>query len=114
MLDNVLTYLMGVGLEGMLVGGLFWVITYIVLESTSLSGALRAGLVSEAVGNIPYLFGIPAISPPSLAMTLLGIVVFVRMIQKVGELTLMRASVGTTMTYFALIAIVSCGTGVVA
>ena len=114
MLDNLLTYLMGVGLEGVLIGFLFWGITYIVLESTSLSGALRAGLISEAVANIPYLFGIPAISPPSFAMTAVGAVVFVRMIQKVGELTLGRACVGATMTYFALIAIVACGTGVVA
>ena len=114
MLDNLLNYLMGVGLEGMLVGFLFWAITYMVLESTSLSGALKAGLISEAVGNIPYLFGIPAISPPSFAMTAIGVVVFVRMILRVGELTAARASVGTAMTYFALIAIVSCGTGVVA
>ena len=114
MLDNLLAYILGVALEGVLVGFLFWGITYIVLESTSLSGAVRAGLISEAVGNIPYLFGIPALSPPSFAMTAIGAIVFVRMIQRVGELTLARASVGTAMTYFALIAIASCSPAVVA
>lgn len=107
-MDNALTYLWGVITEGLLIGGLFWVITYIVLESTSLSGALRAGLMSEAVANIHYLFGVPAVSPPGMVMALLGMGLFVWLILKVGELTLGRAMTGITMTYFALVAIVSC------
>ena len=108
-MDKFLDYVLGVGIEGMLLGFLFWLMTLIVLESTSLSGALKAGLVAEAVGNIPYLFGIPAISPPSIAMTVISVVVFVRMILRIGELTLARACVGTAMTYFGLVAIVACG-----
>lgn len=107
-MDNVLTYLVGVITEGLLIGGLFWVITYIILESTSLFGALRTGLVAELIGNVHYLWGIPAVSPPGMVMTLLGMVVFVRLILSVGELTLGRALTGVTMTYFALIALVTC------
>ncbi len=107
-MDNVLTYLIGVLTEGLLIGGLFWVISYMILESTSLFGALRAGLIAELVGNIHYLWGIPAVSPPGMVMTLIGMAVFVRLILSVGELTLGRTLTGVCMTYFALIALVTC------
>ena len=85
-----------------------WCITYITIESTSLRGALRAGLISEAIGNIPYLFAVPAVSPPGIAMSLLAAFVFIRVILRVGELTPLKAGYGVGMTYFVLLAIVSC------
>ena len=101
-------YILGVAGEGFLIAILFWSISYIVIESTSLRGALRAGLVSESIGNIPYLFGATALTAPALAMSVVGGIIFVRMILSIGELTLLKAIYGVSMTYFALIAIVSC------
>ena len=107
-MDVIGNYLWGTISEGLVVGGLFWVISFLVIESTSLRGALIAGLASEAIGNLPYLFGMPPLSPPSLLLAVVGGVIFVRLILRVGELTPMRAIFGTLMTYFALLAIVSC------
>ncbi len=102
------TYLSGVLLEGLLIGFLFWSITFITIESTSLGGALRAALLAEAVGNLPYLWQLPATSPPSMAMAVVAAVIFVRLIMRVGELPMAKAVYGTAMTYFVLVAIVTC------
>ncbi|XOV84849.1 MAG: hypothetical protein ACFHXK_06935 [bacterium] len=107
-MENFSTYLIGVALEGTLIGVLFWVITLITIESTSLSGALRAGLIAEAVGNLPYLWGLPAITPPGLLMSLVAAVIFVKLIVRVGELTAGKAFYGVAMTYFVLVALVTC------
>ena len=105
---NVWDYLGGVALEGLLVGFAFWILTYITMESSSLRGAVRAGLISEAVGNLPYLAGIGATEPPGILMAIVGAVVFVRVILSVGELTVGKASYGVLMTYFFLVALVTC------
>ena len=107
-MENLGHYLSGVILEGITFGMLFWVITYITMESSSLVGALRSALIAETVGNLPYLAGIPATEPPAILTTLVGAVIFVRLILKVGELTPGRAIYGTTMTYFVLVALVTC------
>ncbi|MEM7000455.1 MAG: hypothetical protein AAF529_06680 [Pseudomonadota bacterium] len=78
------------------------------MEGTNLLGALRAGLISEAVANLPYLLGHDALSPISLAMMVVGAYVFVRSIDRVGELTAIKAWYGILMTYFMLVAVVSC------
>ncbi|MEM9622024.1 MAG: hypothetical protein AAF993_10270 [Pseudomonadota bacterium] len=101
-------YLLGVVMEGLVFGFLFWVIAYITIESTSLRGALQAGLWSEALGNLPYLAGEPALSPPSIFMTFLAAILFVRLILRVGELTPGKAIYGTLTTYFVLTALVAC------
>ena len=107
-MENLTTYLIGVALEGILLGVLFWVITLITVESTSLSGALRSGLIAEAVGNIPYLWGLPAITPPGMLMSLVAAVIFVKLIVRIGELTAGKAFYGVAMTYFVLVALVTC------
>ncbi len=101
-------YLLGVLLEGLLFGFLFWLLTYILIESTSLWVALRAGLVSEALGNLPYLAGEPALSPPSLLMTLFGALLFVHLVLRAGELSSGKTAYGTVSTYFVLTALVAC------
>lgn len=108
MLAYVGDYLLGVVLEGLLFGFLFWVITYITIESTSLMAALRASVLAEALGNLPYLAGEPGLSPPSILMTLFAAILFVRLILRVGELTPGRAVYGTLTTYFVLTALVAC------
>lgn len=107
-MDSLWSYLSSVLIEGLLIGAVFWAVTYIVMESTSIGGALRAGLVSELVGNIPYFWGLGATDPPSLVMSIIAAIIFVRMIVRVGELTVGRAIYGTTMTYFVLVAVVTC------
>ena len=107
-MDYVLNYIFGVIGEGLVIGFLFWAIAFITIESTSLSGAVKAGLVSEVIGNLPYLFGVEPLDPPSIAMALVGAIIFLRMILRVGELTLLKAGYGVAMTYFVLIAVVSC------
>jgi len=106
--ENFTTYLIGVALEGTLLGVLFWVITLITVESTSLVGALRSAFIAEAVGNIPYLWGLPATTPPGLLMSLVAAAIFVRLIMRIGELTAGKAFYGVAMTYFVLIALVTC------
>jgi hypothetical protein len=108
MLSALANYLSGVFLEGLLIGFIFWFVTYITIESSSLSGALRAGLMSEAIGNIPYLWGLPATSPPSMLMSLLAAIIFVRLIMRVGELGAVKATYGIVMCYFILTALVTC------
>ena len=108
MMSAVATYLSGIFLEGLLIGFIFWFITYITIESSSLSGALRAGLISEVVGNIPYLWGLPATSPPSMLMSLVAAVIFVRLILRIGELSAVKAIYGLVMCYFVLTALVTC------
>lgn len=107
-MENFTTYLIGVALEGTLLGVLFWVITLITVESTSLVGALRSAFIAEAVGNIPYLWGLPATTPPGLLMSLVAAAIFVRLIMRIGELTAGKAFYGVAMTYFVLIALVTC------
>ena len=51
------TYLWGVISEGALISFLFWIIVYLTVERTSLYVAIKAGLISEAIGNLPYLGG---------------------------------------------------------
>ncbi len=108
MIGYIGNYLLGVLLEGLVFGFLFWVITYITMESTSLYGALRAALIAESLGNLPYLAGEGAMSPPTLLMTAIAAWLFVRLILRVGELTLAKAIYGTAMTYFVLTALVAC------
>jgi hypothetical protein len=107
-METLGSYLVSVFLEGLLLGGLFWVITLITVESSSLLSALLAGFIAEAVGNLPYFWDLPATSPPGLLMSFVGAVVFVRMILRAGELTFGKAFYGTTMTYFVLVALVTC------
>ena len=101
-------YLWGVLSEGLVIGLLFWVLVYVTVESTSLYGALKAGLISEAIGNLPYLVGEDALGPVSLLMTVVAAVIFVRVILRVGELSALKATYGVLTTYFALVALVSC------
>lgn len=107
-METLGNYLIDVFLEGLLLGGLFWVITYITVESSSLISALIAGFVAEAVGNLPYFWDLPATSPPGLLMSIIGAVVFVKVILRAGELTFGKAFYGTSMTYFVLVALVTC------
>ncbi len=107
-MNLVFDYLYGVVTEGVIIALLFWVITYITLERSSLWGAVKASLVAEAVANLPYLFGEGPLSPVSLGMAVVGAFIFIRLILRVGELSALKASYGVGMTYFALIAIVSC------
>ena len=101
-------YLVSVLVEGVLIGIVFWAITFAILESTSLWAAVRSSLIAESVGNLPYLAGVGATEPPSLLLALLAAFIFVRLILRVGELTPARAIAGTTMTYFALVAVAAC------
>jgi hypothetical protein len=108
-MEVIWTYLVGVLLEGLLIGFAFWLITYMTLEISSLRGALRAGLISEAIGNVPYLAGMGPLDLPALIMTLIAGVVFVRVILRVGELSISKVLFGLMMTYFFLVALVACG-----
>ena len=108
MIENILNYIGLVGIEGFVFGLLFWVITYITLESTSMWGALRSALIAEAIGNLPYIFGVPPLAPPSILFTLMAAFVFVYLILKVGELSFGRATYATATTYFVLVALVAC------
>lgn len=94
--------------EGVVIALFFWGILYVTVESSSLAGALRAGLISESLGNLPYLFGEPSLGPISLIMSLVGAVIFVLLILKVGELNLLKALYGILTTYFALVAVIAC------
>jgi hypothetical protein len=107
-LAGIGTYLLSLLTEGVVIGMLFWAITYLTLESTSLSGALRAAFIAEAVGNLPYLFGTPGLSPPGIAMTMIAALIFWRLIIRIGELTPFKAAYGVSMTYFVLVALVAC------
>jgi hypothetical protein len=108
MLDGVFEYLTSIFLEGIVIGFVFWMITYITIESTSLWGAVRASLIAETVGNIPYLWELPSTSAPAMAMSLVAAILFIRLILQVGELTVAKATYGTTMTYFVMVALVTC------
>lgn len=105
---TLIDYLWGVFSEGVVIGLLFWIILAATVTSSSLWVAVRAGLISEAVGNLPYLWGEPGLSPIGLIMALVGAVVFVRMVLKVGEITALQAVYGVVTTYFALVAVVAC------
>ena len=107
-MENIGLYLWGTISEGVVIAILFWLVMAVTIETTSKLGALRAALVSEAVGNLPYLFGEPALGPLGLTMTVLGGIVFVRVILQVGELTAMKAAYGVLTTYFMLVAVVAC------
>ena len=107
-MDYFLNYIFGVVGEGLVIGILFWAIAYITIESTSLGGAVKAALISELIGNIPYLFGVEPLEAPAIMMALVAAVIFTRLILRVGELTPLKASYGVAMTYFVLIAVVSC------
>ncbi|NOX51188.1 MAG: hypothetical protein GXP16_11750 [Gammaproteobacteria bacterium] len=102
------TYLLSIITEGFVIALLFWIITYITIESTSLAGTFRAGLIGEAVGNVVYLFDLPATSPPGILMAMVGAYVFIHQVLRIGELTPMKAFYGVAMTYFALIALFTC------
>ena len=107
-MDYFLNYIFGVVGEGLVIGILFWAIAYITIESTSLGGAVKAALISELIGNIPYLFGVEPLEAPAIMMALVAAIIFTRLILRVGELTPLKASYGVAMTYFVLIAVVSC------
>lgn len=107
-METLGNYLIGVFLEGLLLGGLFWVITFITVESSSLFRALLAGFAAEAIGNLPYFWDLPGDSPPGILMSIIGAGVFVKMILRAGELTFGKAFYGTSMTYFVLVALVTC------
>ena len=108
MLENIGTYLVSIALEGVLFAVIFWVLMFLTVERTSMIGAVRAALVAEAVGNLAYLAGEGGMSPPSLLLTLVSVGIFLRMILRVGELSLGKAAYGTSMTYFILVALVTC------
>ena len=107
-MEPLANYISGVFIEGLLVGVMFWLITMITVESSSLWGAVRSAVLAETIGNIPYFWDLPATSPPGIAMTLVGAVIFVRLVLGIGELTPMKAVYGTAMTYFLLVALVTC------
>ena len=104
----LLDYLISIPKEGLVFGFLFWVVTWITLESSSLWGALRSAMWAEVLGNLPYLAGEPALSPLTLLSTALSAVLFVRLIVRVGELSTARAAYATATTYFMLTAVVAC------
>ena len=108
MLETIDGYLFSIVYEGLIFAFLFWAITYITIESTSLSGAIRAALLAEAIGNLPYLAGLPAQSAPGALGALISGIVFCWLILRVGELTAGKAVYGVAMTYFVLVAMVSC------
>ena len=108
MLSALGNYVSGVLAEGVLIGVIFWIITYITIESSSLWGAVASAITAEIVGNAPYLWGLPATSPPGMLMSLIAAMIFIRLILRVGELTLTKAVYGTSMTYFVLVALVTC------
>jgi hypothetical protein len=89
--------------EGIVIAFLFWGILYVTVESSSLGGAVRAGLISESIGNLPYLFGEAGLGPVGLIMSLVEAEIFIRLIFKVGELNLLKAVYGVLTTYFALV-----------
>ena len=101
-------YLVDSVLEGLVIGFVFWLILLITVEGTSLWAAVRAAVVAEFIGNLPYLAGMSAIDPPTILTTLIGAVVFVRLILRVGELTAFKASYGVLMTYFVIAALYTC------
>ena len=101
-------YVLATVLEGLAFAFLFWTITYITIESTSLSVAVRAALIAELVGNLPYLAGLPALSGPGLAATLVAGILFCWLIIRVGEINFGKAIYGVATTYFVLVALVSC------
>ena len=105
---GVFQYLSSIFLEGIVIGFVFWLITYITIESSSLWGAVRASLIAETVGNIPYLWELPSTSAPALAMSLVAAVLFISLIMRVGELSVAKAIYGTAMTYFVMVALVTC------
>jgi len=105
---GVFQYLSSIFLEGIVIGFVFWLITYITIESSSLWGAVRASLIAETVGNIPYLWELPSTSAPALAMSLVAAVLFISLIMRVGELSAAKATYGTAMTYFVMVALVTC------
>ena len=107
-LETIGYYLLSIVLEGFVFAFLFWAITYIAIESTSLSGALRAALIAEAVGNLPYLADLPGFSAPGVLATVIAGILFCWLIMRVGELTLGKAIYGVSMTYFVLVAAISC------
>jgi hypothetical protein len=105
---QIWAYVTGVLVEGIVVGIAFWVITYITLESSSFAAAVRAGIISEVVGNLTYLAGLGPMEPPSILMTLVGGALFVRIVLRAGELTPLQAVASLTMTYFFMVALVAC------
>ncbi len=107
-MEVLATYLWGVTSEGFFIGFVFWAIVYVSMERSSLGVAIRAGLISEAVGNLPYLFGEEALGPIGLVMSLVATVIFVRQILRAGELNLGVAAYGVLTTYFILVAVISC------
>jgi hypothetical protein len=64
--------------EGIVIAFLFWGILYVTVESSSLGGAVRAGLISESIGNLPYLFGEAGLGPVGLIMSLVEAEIFIR------------------------------------
>ena len=107
-MSAVANYVSSIFIEGLVIGLVFWIIAYITIESTSLVGALRSSVVAETVGNTPYLWDLPGTSPPGILMSLVAAVIFVRLILRIGELTAIKATYGTAMTYFVLTALVTC------
>lgn len=101
-------YLLAVAMEGVIIGTVFWSLIYVVVGSSSFSAALRSALIAELIGNVTYFWGITTLEVPSLLTGLLGALIFVRLIVRVGELTLAQTLYGTTMTYFFLVALSAC------
>jgi len=108
MIATIGQYVVSVFAEGIMIGILFWMITYITLESSSVWVAIRSSVIAEVVGNVPYLWGIAATDPPAIATSLMAAIIFVYLVSKVGELSGGRAAYGTAMTYFVLVALVTC------
>ncbi len=108
MFANIGQYFLNTLIEGAVIGFIFWILIYITFEGTSLWPSIRTGILSELIGNLPYLAAMPAFSPTGIFMTVLAAGIFVKLILEVGELTLGRAAYGILTTYFFLTAIVAC------
>ena len=108
LISNIGDYLSSIFLEGLLFALLFWVVGYITVERSSLWIAIRASLLAEVIANLPYLAGVPASTPPGILMTLVGAVIFVRLVVRAGELSLGQTSYATLTSYFILVAVVAC------
>ncbi|MEM7079409.1 MAG: hypothetical protein AAF513_12345 [Pseudomonadota bacterium] len=107
-MDMLWDYLQAVFMEGLIIGAVFWSLVYVVVGSSSFVAALRSAFIAEAIGNLPYFWGITSTEPPNLLMGLVGAIIFVRLIVRVGELTMTQTIYGTTMTYFFLVALTAC------
>lgn len=101
-------YISSVFIEGVLIGMVFWSITYITIASNSLWTAVRASVIAEAIGNLPYLAEIGPTEPPSILASLIAAFIFCNLILRADQLSVGHTIYGVCMTYFVLVAVVAC------